>query len=202
MSGQEIEIKFLTRDLRRIETRLQELGARLIQPRAHEINLRFDNAQNALREQSQVLRLRKDSEVKLTFKGAGQILAGGIIARQEIEFAVGDFDAAKDFLQALGFAPILFYEKYRTIYQLRDALIMLDKLPYGSFIEIESERISLIHETANLLNLNLGAAIKESYAALFARIAQHFNLDPSQLSFQAFARLVFSPADFQINYAD
>ncbi|MCZ2127239.1 MAG: class IV adenylate cyclase [Anaerolineales bacterium] len=202
MNGRETEVKFLVRDLGRIETRLQNWGARLIQARVRESNLRFDNEQGELRKESRVLRLRKDSESKLTFKGASERLESGIITRQEIEFVVGDFDAAKNFLQALGFKPILFYEKFRATYQLREAQIMLDELPYGAFVEIESKSVAAIQETANLLRLNLDAAVKAGYSALFKRVAAKHNLDENLLSFQALAQITLSPEDLQIAYAD
>jgi len=69
MNGQETEVKFFVRDLKRIEMRLQELEAHLIQPRVHEVNLRFDNEQGDLRKTFKVLRLRQDTEAKFTFKG-------------------------------------------------------------------------------------------------------------------------------------
>ena len=49
MNEHETEVKFYVQNLRKIEMRLQELKAHLIQPRIHEINLRFDNANNDLR---------------------------------------------------------------------------------------------------------------------------------------------------------
>jgi adenylate cyclase class IV len=45
MNHQEIEIKFYVNDLKRLEARLLELGAFLIQPRVHESNVRFDEHQ-------------------------------------------------------------------------------------------------------------------------------------------------------------
>ena len=77
MNGQEAEVKFFVRDLKRIEMRLQELEAHLIQPRVHEVNLRFDNEQGDLRKNFKVLRLRQDTEAKFTFKGPSEERAGG-----------------------------------------------------------------------------------------------------------------------------
>jgi adenylate cyclase class IV len=49
MNHQEIEIKFYVNDLKRLEARLLELGAVLIQPRVHESNVRFDLPDGSLR---------------------------------------------------------------------------------------------------------------------------------------------------------
>ncbi len=61
----------------------------------------------------------------------------------------------------------MYYEKYRTTYELDDALIMLDELPYGSFLEIEGETVEQIRDIAATLHLNWEAAIPSSYTALF-----------------------------------
>ena len=99
---QEIEAKFYVRDLKKIESRLQDLEARLIQPRVLETNTRFDLPDARLRSEGRVLRLRQDMEARLTYKGAGKS-EQGIVNRTEIEFVVGDFEQAKLFLEALGY---------------------------------------------------------------------------------------------------
>ena len=58
MNEYETEVNFCVQNLGKIEMRLQELKAHLIQPGAHETNLRFDNANNGLRNSLRVLRLR------------------------------------------------------------------------------------------------------------------------------------------------
>ena len=96
-SGQEIEAKFYVRDLERIRKSLDSLGAHVIQPRVLEINLRFDLPDGSLRRDGRVLRLRRDSEAKLTYKGDGKNNEG-ILSREEIEFVVEDFEKAQRFL--------------------------------------------------------------------------------------------------------
>ena len=59
-----------------------------------------------------MLRLRRDSSVRLTYKGPGKTI-DGVHLRKEIEFAASDFDAAQAFLEALGYQVQMIYEKYR-----------------------------------------------------------------------------------------
>ena len=184
MNGQEIEAKFHIRDLKRIELRLLELKAQLIQPRVHEVNLRFDRPDRELRDTFRVLRLRQDDKARFTFKGPSVEKEGGILSRQEIEFWVGDFESAKQFLEAIGFQVVVFYEKFRTTYELNNTHIMLDELPYGSFIEIEGDDAEAIHNISDLLGLNWDAMIKAGYHALFERAAGKYGLDVSKLSFE------------------
>ncbi len=202
MNGHETEAKFYIRDLAKIELRLQELKAQLIQPRTHETNLRFDNANNDLRSTSRVLRLRQDEKARFTFKGPSVEKEGGILSRREIEFVVEDFESAKHFLEALGYEAVVFYEKFRATYELGDTHIMLDELPYGEFVEIEGENVEAIHNIANLLGLNWESMIKAGYHALFERVTEKYNLEPSQLSFAALEKVKITPDDLGIQAAD
>jgi adenylate cyclase class 2 len=201
MNGQETEAKFYVRDLKRIEMRLLELKAHLILPRIHEINLRFDNPNGDLRREFKVLRLRKDAEAKFTFKGPG-VEVGGALSRREIEFTVGDFESAQQFLDALGFTPIVFYEKFRATFELKGIHIMLDELPHGNFVEIEGEDISTLQQVAELLGLNWDASIKASYHALFVRAAQKHGLDEANLSFEALKSVSITAEDMSVVPAD
>ena len=179
-SSQEIEAKFYVKDFGKVEARLRELGARLLRPRVHELNLRYDRPDGCLRREHRVLRLRQSDDIRLTYKGPSSIVDGAM-SRQEIEFTVGDFEAAKAFLEALDYRIIVMYEKYRTTYTIEtsevskdlgglSALIMLDELPYGNFVEIEAPCADSIHATADTLGLKWDAFIAESYLALFERL--------------------------------
>jgi adenylate cyclase, class 2 len=201
MNGQEIEAKFYVKDLRKVELRLQDLKAQLFQPRVHETNLRFDNTNGDLRNTYRVLRLRQDQKAHLTFKGPGKENEG-ILSRREIEFVVRDFESARQFLEALGFEVVLFYEKFRTTYELNSTHIMLDELPYGNFVEIEGENVDSIRPIADLLGLQWDALIKVGYHALFERIVGKYEVDPSQLSFAALEKADITAEDMDIQYAD
>jgi adenylate cyclase class 2 len=202
MNGHETEVKFFVNDLKRIQLRLHELKAQLNQPRVHEINLRFDNANGDLRREFKVLRLRKDTEAKFTFKGPGEEYEGCVIRRREIEFTVGDFEQAAQFLEALGFEPILFYEKFRETYEFNGVHIMLDELPYGNFVEIEGDDVSMLQMAAARLGLNWEVMVKAGYHAIFERAVDKYNLDPAQLSFKALEGVHITPHDLSIIPAD
>jgi adenylate cyclase, class 2 len=199
---QEIEAKFYVQDLRQIETRIQRLGARLIQARIFETNIRFDLPDGGLRSEGRVLRLRQDSEARLTYKGSGSS-AQGVVSRTEIEFTVEDFNKARLLLEALGYQSVMVYEKYRTIYELETCHIMLDEMPYGQYVEIEGTETSAIHAIARQLQLNLEAAIiNASYAGLFERIRKALALPFTDLTFENFKGITVTPAHLQVNPAD
>jgi len=220
---QEIEAKFYIRDLKKITTRLHELEARLIQSRVLETNLRFDLLDGGLRSEGRVLRLRQDSEARLTYKSANNN-DQGVLSRAEIEFTVGDFEKAKQFLHALGYQPIFYYEKYRTTYALESdsscarkgmlskiheqarglpsCHIMLDELPYGNFIEIEGDSVETIGTISDSLGLKWDTAIAKSYHALFDHLKAETNLLFRDLLFENFTGIQVDPNQLGVQAAD
>jgi len=199
---QETEAKFFILDLDKVRTRLQRLEARLIQPRVLEANIRFDLPGGDLLSEGRVLRLRQDTEAKLTYK-SGSINQQGVLTRSEIEFIVEDFEKAKLFLEELGYQKLFYYEKYRTTYEFGNCNIMLDELPYGNFVEIEGESVEAIRTVADNLNLIWDTAIPTSYHVLFDRLhAKYPELDPKELSFTALNGLNISVQGLSIQAGD
>jgi len=180
--GQEIEAKFYVKNLSSIERRLQAVGGELVSPRVKEINLRFDTPDGRLSISRQALRLRMDTVARLTFKGP-QAAGETVSNRQEIEFEVSDYQAARQFLEALGFILAVSYEKYRTTYALGSTEVVLDELPFGSFIEIEASSADEIFQIARRLGLDWDARCAESYLGLFLRLKAAVGLQTENLTF-------------------
>lgn len=201
VSHQEIESKFYVRDLARVAARLGALGATVLVPRQFEHNLRFDDENRTLTSSGQVLRLRRFDDVRMTYKGAG-VRIQGALSRTEIELVVDDYNAAKLFIEALGYRAYITYEKYRAIYLLEGRIITLDELPYGHFVEIEAESPSVIGGVAQQLGLRPEAAIPTSYQGLFDRVCKRRGLELKNLSFEAFTGLEISPQDMDVTPAD
>lgn len=197
----EIEVKFCVKGLAQIRVRLELLRAELVQARIHEYNLRFDTPGGQLTQQSIILRLRRDAACHLTYK-AGNTFLEGVSQRREIEFEVSDFEAARVFLEALGYQVNMVYEKYRAVYRLEGVLITLDEIPFGSFIEIEGPDGDSIRETSQKLGLTWDARILGSYTDLFqvARVA--LGIEPRDLTFDSFKGIGVSANQLGICYAD
>jgi adenylate cyclase class 2 len=199
--GQETEAKFYVRDLKTIRSRLTELNARLTAERVLETNIRFDLPGAPLRAEGRVLRLRRDAQVRLTYKSASDN-EEGVLSREEIEFVVEDYEQAKRFLEALGYEKLVYYEKYRTTYEWNGTMIMLDELPYGDFVEIEGETVEAIRSTASQLHLRWETAIATSYHALFERVRNNLNVAIQDLSFAEFESIKVGAAHLQVHVAD
>ncbi len=198
---QEIEIKFYLADLPALQRRIEALGARCIQPRTFEANLRFDSPGRGLSSSFQVLRLRKDTAARLTYKGPEQ---GGaeVHIRREIEFEVSDFDAARSFLEALGYHVMMAYEKYRTVYELDGQEITLDEMPFGTFSEIEGTDPASIHRVADALGLDWEKRVIAGYVVLFTQLKEKLRLAIQDLTFANFSDWQPSPADLGVAPAD
>ncbi|RJQ44602.1 MAG: CYTH domain-containing protein [Anaerolineaceae bacterium] len=191
----EKEVKFFLTDFNEISTRLFAAGAILQKERVHEYNYRFDTSNQKLRNHHQVLRLRQDKQAHLTFKGSSDFSAG-ITDRQELEITVSDFESTKKILEALGFMVFMIYEKYRTTYRFRECEIVLDELPFGSFMEIEGFSADSIRSAAEELGLNWEKRITLSYLELFHTLKVKKNLQMNHILFESFEHTSFVESDF------
>jgi len=197
----ELEVKYHVGDLGAIEVKLRAIGAEIIQPRQPEINLRFDTPDGKLSKAFQVLRLRQDEAARLTYKGPSQDEAG-VRVRTEIEFVVSDYQTARAFLEALGYAVVMMYEKYRTTYELDGTHITLDEMPYGDFLEIEGSDPETIHRVNERLGLDWEKRVAGSYTVLFEQLRQAMGLEFRDLSFENFKRLEISMEVIGVQPAD
>ena len=115
---------------------------------------------------------------------------------------VEDFDIAKLFLESLGYEHAFFYEKYRTTYQIGKTHIMLDELPFGTFVEIEEAGKNPIQAVAIKMGLEWDAAIAANYHVLFERIRKKRNLKFKDLSFKNFKKLKVTAEQLSVKSAD
>lgn len=191
----EVEVKFWVADLAAFRELLLAAGGRLLRPRVYEHNVRYDTAGNRLLERDELLRLRQDMAVTLTFKGrdlgAGQSEAK---VREEVEIEVDDFDRAANLIERLGFEPKQVYEKYRETFQMGEVEVVLDELPFGSFVELEGGEAA-IKATAALLELDWNQRIVTNYLDLMARLKAHYALPFDDLTFANFKDLSITVAD-------
>lgn len=193
-NGLEIEVKFQVADHDTFLKKLADLGAVCTQERVLEINLRFDTPDGRLRAARQVLRLRKDNRIRMTFKGPAEE-SRQVAVRPEIEFAVSDFDSARRFLEALGYEVSVIYEKYRTSFDMEGAEISLDEMPFGLFCEIEGKDAAQIENLASRFGLEWGSRITDSYMMLFESLKRKRGMTMRDLTFEAFNGISVDPQE-------
>jgi adenylate cyclase, class 2 len=176
----EIEAKFYVPDLAAFREHALAAGATLLTPRRLERNWRFDRPDGSLQAAGQVLRLRQDATVRLACKGPADSQG----TRREVEFGVDDAQAARAFLEDLGFQCLLFYEKYREVLRIHEACLMLDELPFGNFVEVESESLQAVRRSANQLGLRWEAGLLRSYAELIGDLESNPMWDAATAAFR------------------
>jgi len=134
-----------------------------------EENIIFDG--NGLSPKQAVLRLRRiENRTILTYKE--RLPQQSDIKHQlEYETEIADFEAASRIFTSLGFTPSLIYEKQRRTWQLDDVEVVLDKLPFGLYMEIEGS-IEGIERAEKLLGWENAQAVHETYPQLTAKLGK------------------------------
>jgi len=188
MRHEEIEVKFLIDDLSAMRQRLLALGATLKTPRTYEDNWLFDTTDEQLTRRGCLLRLRRDRRNLITYKEppAQQDRDFKVLGEYEIE--VSDFAQAHTILEKLGFAPALRYEKYRETFTYQGAEIVLDEVPFGTFMEIEAPR-EVIRSMATGLGLDFAARLVAGYTDIFEAVRSTYNLAVTDMTFEAIQSL-------------
>ena len=163
--AQEIEVKFSLTDRGAIVNRLESLGAERLYPETFEDNIVLDR-RGELKTRGSLLRIRKFGRYTLvTFKGP-QSIAGGIRAREEVQTGVESLEKALTLFDLLGFKPVFRYQKFREVWRVSDAEVVLDRTPIGDYFEIEGP-LARIREIAESLGMNMDKAIRQNYADLY-----------------------------------
>jgi adenylate cyclase class 2 len=136
-SVQEIEIKLPFASAASARESIESLGATERTPRLFEDNVVLDRDGGALERGGMVLRVRtKGDRAVLTLKTPVEGEHRHKV-RNEDETTVGDAPTTLRLLQGLGYSPRWRYQKYRTVYTLRDLVICLDETAIGCFVELE-----------------------------------------------------------------
>ncbi len=165
-SARENEIKLRIESVQQARELLARAQARLVRARHFEDNLIVDDAARALGSRGCLLRLRRTPiEARLTYKGPREVVAG-IKTREEIEVETGAGDALEVLLARLGFVPVFRYQKYREVYELGEAEVVIDETPIGCYLEIEGA-LSAVRDAARTLGFAPSTFIAASYADLF-----------------------------------
>jgi len=186
MSHQEVEIKFLVPDLKRLARALRAAGFRITERRAHERNALYDLPGQALRKRGELLRLRKYGKAwTLTHKGRGTV--GRHKSRTETETAVADGERMDAILRALGFEPTFRYEKFRTGWSDGKGHVLVDETPIGNVGEIEGPP-EWIDRTALALGVTPSDYITDSYVAMFFAWKARTGSPAEEMTFQAVGR--------------
>jgi len=186
----EIEVKFYLADVAGMRERILALGATAC-GRVFEANTRFEDEARGLKDRGVLLRLRKDDKARLTFKSPPADPDEDFKIHRELEIEVDDFETCQAILEALGFHGAQAYEKWRETFTLGETNLLVDTMPYGTFLEIEGEKKDIRH-LSNLLALKWEQRILLNYLEIFDMVRQGENLAFNDVTFENFR---MSPVD-------
>lgn len=186
----EIEAKMRLTDRPAIEAQLVHAGAQFVADLL-EVNTFFDTHQHTLKSADRGLRLRVELDTQtgdrcviITHKGPRA--HGKLKSRSETELTVSDEQAATALLGAIGFYPVLSFEKRRTRYKLDGCLVELDRLPYvGDFIEIEGPTDEAVMAVRDKLGLAAQPLVRASYIAMLTNFLSENNIRTTHVSMDA-----------------
>ena len=187
----EIEAKMRLTDLPGVEARLGDVGARH-RGEVLETNTYFDTVNQDLKSSDRGLRIRVEinptgtREVTITHKGPRA--HGKLKSRSESEVRVDDARQAAELLTAMGYRPVLTFEKRRRRWELDGCTVVLDTLPHlGDFIEIEGPDDQAVLEVRDKLGLGQTPIIKASYIAMMVTYLSEQHLETNMICFETSA---------------
>jgi adenylate cyclase, class 2 len=184
----EIEVKFKVADHEPVRERLRQLGATRVS-RVLETNHIFDDAARSLLARRRGLRIRscrddEDGSISgmLTYKGPP--IASAAKQRVEIETSIGNSDAARRILEALGYVEVISFQKRRETWRWQDVLVELDELPQlGLYLEIEAPTLARLTEFEDHALFPTGEPISQTYVALVAQYCERTGQSPLSFTF-------------------
>lgn len=178
----EKEYKLPVSDISLLASRLRLLGADE-GPRNHELTVMYDNESQLMERIDGRIRLRTitspSGEEKITLSFKKPLVREGIKQEIEHETVVNDKKAMQSILEAMGFNEVSSYERFRTNFTYNVALIGqtsglveidIDEFPFGNFVEVEGEDISLMKAVLLQLELDPENHIGQSYDGLYQSI--------------------------------
>ncbi|MCX5661105.1 MAG: class IV adenylate cyclase [Planctomycetota bacterium] len=186
----EIEAKMKVEDVSHLEASLLNLGA-VKGPHIHEVNTFFDTRHHSLKSTDQGLRIRieraregKDDTITITHKGPRA--HSKLKSRFETELRVNDAAAAASLLGALGYHPVLSFEKLRRKWTLDACNVDIDTLPHlGHFVEIEGPSDNVVLGVREKLHLGGLPIVRASYIALMLTYLSEHHLTAEHVALDA-----------------
>jgi adenylate cyclase, class 2 len=178
----EREVKLRFSSLAEAREAIVGAGATPVRGRRLQEDCLLDTADEILRQQRCVLRIRMEAgRSLLTYKGPVQPSRWKL--REERETIVSDGETMLYVLERLGFSVWFRYQKYREEFGARDAVIALDETPIGTFVEIEGSE-SAITELALALGRSESDYLVDSYRSLYVQHCEANRLPTGNMVFE------------------
>lgn len=185
----EIEAKMQVDDVDSLRERLREVGA-AEGITIHETNTFYDTQERKFKSADEGLRIREEKEIDGDFHDViithkGPRAHGKLKSRQETEVHVNDLNAASGLLTALGFRPVLGFEKRRQRWTMDQCEIVIDELPFlGRYIEIEGPDDESVLCVREKIGLSEAPIVHSSYISMLRAYLLEHELNMDFVKFQ------------------
>ena len=157
---EEFEVVYTDINIEDFEKKLENIGAQKVDDIFYKIDV-FDYPDYSLNSKGAWIRLRDDGKkVKLAYKerlgrGEGKN-SNEDLGMKEVEFAVNDFEKAKEFMLSIGFIEKHYQEKKRIRWKKGDVTFDIDIYPkLNPYVEIESDSFEKVDEAILELGLDI-----------------------------------------------
>ncbi len=161
----EMELKFRVEDFLEVERKLEIIGV-VPGDAIQEKNLVLDLMGAPLGKMDTLFRLRNCKEGTLvTIKRPLPATALKVRHEEEAVLDCSQEEALKLF-SLLGYGVVYRYSKKRRECRIGSAIVCLDELWFGSYVEIEAESEEAVMNAVDLLGFDPDEGIRFSYAAL------------------------------------
>jgi adenylate cyclase class 2 len=180
----EVKLLFPTADAARAA--VLATGAAAAHPRRLQDDSLYDTADEVVRKQGCVVRIRTErwsdgtNTTALTVKGPVQ--AGQMKVREEHETRVENADALTQAFGVLGLRPWFRYQKYREEFSAPGVVIAIDDTPVGTYVELEGDE-DAIHVVTSALGRSSTDFIVDSYYRLFMNRRGEFGITGPHMVF-------------------
>jgi adenylate cyclase class 2 len=166
----ELEKKYRLRadDIADLTALLKEFGAEFI---GEDLEENIIYSSDSLASAGAVVRIRRVGEqTTLTYK---RRLGDNSDMKQQMEEETGvtDAESIMKIVAALGLEPRLVYEKIRRKWRFRNVEVVIDRLPFGDYMEIEGPAMA-IREAEMLLGADELEPEPETYPRLTSRLGK------------------------------
>ena len=134
----EREVKIRVTDLAAIRQRLESLGAHR-EGVENEVNRILDSSDGALQRKHQVLRVRTAGKSTFTWKGQAEDhdpFEHKTREEIEVQFSTEGTEELLGILAKLGYVEVIRYVKERETWRWLGAVIAVDKLEFGDFVDV------------------------------------------------------------------
>lgn len=174
----EIEAKFLHVNPNDIRRRLEAAGATCRQPMKDMRRVIFRS--DDMDSRHAYLRVRDEGyRVAMTYKQFDEMSLTGA---KEIEFSVGDYEAAVELLKTIGLEARSVQETRREIWELGDAEVVIDEWPWiDQFIEIEASSEAAVKGAAEKLGFDWNDAAFGDIMTAYRAEYPHLGNEPKDM---------------------